>query len=424
MALLFSYYGDDFTGSTDALEALSAHGVRTVLFPAIPSAEQLERFSDYDAVGIAGESRSRDPEWMRTNLPRAFEFLRSLGAPVTQYKVCSTFDSSPKIGNIDAAMRIGREVFGSACVPVVVAAPHLGRYVLFGNLFAAQSGTVYRIDRHPTMSRHPVTPMGESDLRLHLLALGAGDVELVDILTLTGTDPCAAADAILARRAGAVVFDGLDRRTELETGRILWNRRVSHPFLVGSSGLTHAFVRWWRETGQIAREFRLPEAGAVDRLLVVSGSCSPMTEEQIRNAQRVGFEAFPSVGLERRELASHALKALGQGKSVVIYSALGPADVNSSFGGEELGHYLGDLMRDVVLQSGVKRAILAGGDTSSHAVSRLGISALTFAAVMAPGAPLCRAESDAPALNGLELVLKGGQVGSRDFFEQVRRGRA
>ena len=152
-------------------------------------------------------------------------FSGRYGAPVCQYKVCSTFDSSPEIGSIDAALRIGREVFESACVPVVVAAPHLGRYVLFGNLFAAQSGTVYRIDRHPTMSRHPVTPMGESDLRLHLRAQGAGDVELVDILALTGTDPCAAADAILARNAGAVVFDGLDRRTELETGRMLWNRR-------------------------------------------------------------------------------------------------------------------------------------------------------------------------------------------------------
>ncbi len=423
MALLFSYYGDDFTGSTDVLEALCAHGVRTVLFPGIPSRERLERFSDYDAIGIAGESRSRNTEWMRTNLPRAFEFLRSLGAPVTQYKVCSTFDSSPEIGNIDAAMRIGREVFGSACVPVMVAAPHLGRYVLFGNLFAGQSGIVYRIDRHPTMSRHPVTPMGESDLRLHLRAQGAGDVELVDILALTGTDPCTAADAILTRNAGTVVFDGLDRRTELETGRILWNRRASHPFVVGSSGLTHAFMRWWRETGQIAREFRPPEADAVDRLLVVSGSCSPVTEEQIRSAQGAGFEALHSAGSDRHELVNQALNALGRGRSIIIYSALGPTGVNGSFGGEELGHYLGDLMRDVVLQSGVKRAIIAGGDTSSHAMSRLGISALTFAAVMAPGAPLCRAESDAQPINGLELVLKGGQVGSRDFFEQVRRGR-
>jgi uncharacterized protein YgbK (DUF1537 family) len=423
MAVRFAYYGDDFTGSTDALEALSIHGVRTVLFPGVPSEAQLARFSGYDAVGIAGESRSRNPEWMRANLPRVFEFLRSLNAPITQYKVCSTFDSSPEAGNIAVAMEIGRSVFRSACVPVVVAAPHLGRYVLFGNLFASQSGVVHRIDRHPTMSRHPVTPMRESDLRLHLRAQGASGVDLLDLVALTGPDPCAAADAILARGADAVLFDGVDRRTELETGRILWNRRASVPFAVGSSGLTHALMRHWREAGEIAPECHPPEAAAVDRVLVVSGSCSPVTEEQIRSAERAGFATFPIIGVNRDELLNGVLHALERGQSIVIYSALGPAGVNDSPGGERLGHYLGDLMRDAVLQSGVRRAVVAGGDTSSHAVARLGISALTFAAVMAPGAPLCRVESEVARMDGLELVLKGGQVGSRDFFEQVRKGK-
>jgi len=418
MELLFAYYGDDFTGSTDALEALSVHGVRTVLFPGVPSEAQLLRFKDYDAIGIAGESRSRSPEWMREHLPRIFEFLRSLGAPVTQYKVCSTFDSSPQTGNIAVAMAIGRQVFRSECVPVVVAAPHLGRYVLFGNLFAAQTGTVYRIDRHPTMSRHPVTPMRESDLRLHLRAQGADGVDLVDVLALIGANP-----RPTASNAAGIVFDGLDQRTESETGRILWSQRALFPFVVGSSGLTHAFMRQWRETGQIAREFKPPQAEAVDRLLVVSGSCSPVTEEQIRSAERAGFESLHGVGANREELLGNALDALRRGRSIIIYSALGPADVNGALRGQQLGEYLGDLMRDVVLQSGVRRAIIAGGDTSSHAVTRLGISALTFAAVMAPGAPLCRAESDAAGMHGLELVLKGGQVGSRDFFEQVRGGR-
>jgi uncharacterized protein YgbK (DUF1537 family) len=417
MALFFSYYGDDFTGSTDALEALSVHGVRTVLFPGIPSEAQLERFKEYDAVGIAGESRSRNPEWMRENLPGIFGFLRALNAPITQYKICSTFDSSPEIGNIAVAIAIGREIFGSGCVPVVVAAPHLGRYVLFGNLFATQSGTVYRIDRHPTMSRHPVTPMRESDLRLHLRAQGADSVDLIDVVTLTRADTCPT-----PRNAYAIVFDGLDERTESETGRILWNQRASFPFAVGSSGLTHALMRQWRESGRIAPEFQPPEAEPVDRLLVVSGSCSPVTEEQIRSAERAGFESLHSVGVNRDELLGNALRALGRGRSIVIYSALGPADVKGSLGGEQLGQYLGDLMRDVILQSGVRRAIIAGGDTSSHAVTRLGISALTFAAVMAPGAPLCRAESDVARMHGLELVLKGGQVGSRNFFEQVRKG--
>ena len=81
------------------------------------------------------------------------------------------------------------------------------------------------------------------------------------------------------------------------------------------------------------------------------------------------------------------------------------------------------MLRDLLLRSGVRRALVAGGDTSSHAVRQLGIHALTFRALMTPGAPLCSAHSDDPAIDGLELVLKGGQVGPEDFFAMVQRGR-
>jgi uncharacterized protein YgbK (DUF1537 family) len=73
-----------------------------------------------------------------------------------------------------------------------------------------------------------------------------------------------------------------------------------------------------------------------------------------------------------------------------------------------------------VVTTGVRRAVLAGGDTSSHAVQQLGAYALTWAAELDPGAPLCRAWSDEPAIDGLELVLKGGQIGGVDFFGRVR----
>src|SRR5580700_6140681 len=118
----FCYYGDDFTGSTDALEALAANGVQCVLFLDPPSEEMLAGFPACQAIGVAGESRSRDPEWMSAHLPRVFERLRRLGAATCQYKVCSTFDSSPATGSIGRALEIGRQVFGGRFVPVVVAA--------------------------------------------------------------------------------------------------------------------------------------------------------------------------------------------------------------------------------------------------------------------------------------------------------------
>jgi uncharacterized protein YgbK (DUF1537 family) len=422
MSPLFSYYGDDFTGSTDALDALAMNGVRTVLFPGIPSSGRLKEFASCQAVGIAGESRSRDPEWMRNSLPAIFGFLCSLRAPVVQYKVCSTFDSSPETGNIAVPGGIGRQVFGSSWTPVVVAAHRLRRYVLFGNLFATQGEKTWRIDRHPTMSRHPVTPMRESDLRLHLSRQAPDKAGLVDIVSLNGPRPSAALEKLLEENPAIVVFDGLDERTELATGRLLWDQRAQYRFAIGSSGLTHALVSYWREIGLIAQDFSPPAAHPAERLIVISGSCSPVTEEQIEFAVRNGFERYHVADFGRDELLKRSLDSLSQGKSLVIYSALGARERRGSLRGEELGGYLGDLLGELILRSGVRRAILAGGDTSSHAVSRLRIEALTFAAPLAPGVPLCRVHSTEASMEGVELALKGGQVGGPDFFEKVLKG--
>jgi uncharacterized protein YgbK (DUF1537 family) len=109
---LFCYYGDDFTGSTDALEALAANAVPSVVFLDPPDERMLERFDVCRAIGVAGESRSRGPEWMSRNLPAIFRGLQRLGAPVCQYKVCSTFDSSPECGSIGSALEIGQDYAG------------------------------------------------------------------------------------------------------------------------------------------------------------------------------------------------------------------------------------------------------------------------------------------------------------------------
>ena len=168
--LLVSYYGDDFTGSTDVMEALASNGIPTVLFLGIPDQALLDRFQDCRAIGIAGTSRSESPAWMQEHLAPAFQWLKGLQASICHYKVCSTFDSSPAIGSIGRVMDLSRSAFGDTAIPIVAATPALGRYCAFGNLFArsATDGRVHRIDRHPIMSVHPVTPMHEADLARHL----------------------------------------------------------------------------------------------------------------------------------------------------------------------------------------------------------------------------------------------------------------
>ena len=434
---LYAYYGDDFTGSTDVLEALSLAGVRTVLFTGTPTEERRREFGDCQALGIAGESRSHPPEWMSEHLPAVFRWLGALGAPVVHYKTCSTFDSSPQVGSIGRALEIGRETLSPPFIPIVVAAPHLRRYLAFGNLFAAAGEKVCRIDRHPTMRSHPVTPMYEADLRRHLAAQTPLRVGLVDLTAFAqGRAPAALAEC-LSRGDAAVLYDGVGETELEETGRLLWQhaeqrgRHTGSPlFCAGSSGLTYALLSAWRDARVITGKPPRTHAAPVETLLVMSGSCSPTTERQIRTALANGYHGIPldvsrlwdesCVAAVTEAAFEQAVTHLRAGRSTVIYTALGPLAPAAQPGGEALGRRAGALLRRILTETRVPRIVLAGGDTSTHAVAQLGIHALTWAASLEPGAPLCRAHAPTPDLDGLQLVLKGGQVGGDDLFERMR----
>ncbi len=420
---LYAWYGDDFTGSTDVLEALALHGVKAVLFTRTPDARGLMAFSDCPAIGIAGESRSRNPKWMSRNLPAIFRAMRRLGAPVNHYKVCSTFDSSPFVGSIGRAMELGRAVFRSGAIPIVVGAPHLGRAVVFGNLFAEAEGAMVRIDRHPTMRQHPVTPMKEADLRLHLAQQTALPISLVDLTAFQAYTAQQRWQTELDARRGAVVFDGFSNFVLEETARLIWERAVKRSlFAVGSSGLTYGLLHHWESIGLIGPAKTPPSARAVDRLLVLSGSCSPVTARQIRRARQMGFAAWCLEGAAPwTAQAARACEALKSGRSVVLYTALGPQTQDEKHG-EEFGAALGAMLRQLVLTAGVRRILIAGGDTATHAVKQLMLDALTFVAPLVAGVPLCRGHAASPPLDGMELALKGGQIGHDDFFAQVRDG--
>jgi uncharacterized protein YgbK (DUF1537 family) len=427
MSLLYAWYGDDFTGSTDVLESLAEGGVSAVLFLRPPSDADRARFADVRSVGLAGDARSRSPDWMSAHLPDLFQSLQAFDAPITHYKTCSTFDSAPHVGSIGRAMEIGAELFGGF-VPIVVGAPHLRRYVAFGTLFATAGDQVYRIDRHPTMSRHPVTPMHEADLRLHLKAQTAMEIGLVTLDDLlTGQGAAALAAQMNGRKA--VLFDGTDARTQAIAGDLLWacaGREVR--FAVGSSGVTRALTDAWNSAGLATAPTTLPRATEVSPLLVVSGSCSPMTARQIDWARDHGYHGIAvdmkALDAEPERLPAEALPALKAGKNVIIYSAQGPLDANAEATGADLGQALGRATKRLVAEANLKRVLFCGGDTSSHAVQQLELTALSYAAPLERGAPLCRAHADSLAFDGLELVLKGGQMGGEDFFEVVRHGSA
>jgi uncharacterized protein YgbK (DUF1537 family) len=445
--LLLAYYGDDFTGSTDAMEAMTAAGVPTVLFLQPPTPAMLERFPQARCVGLAGSSRGRSPQWMEEQLPGALASLAALGAPILHYKVCSTFDSSPATGSIGRAIDLGQRCMPGRWVPMVVGAPRLKRYQAFGNLFAAVDGTAWRIDRHPTMSRHPVTPMHEADLRLHLAAQTARRIELVDLVQLKAGEGSARVQQLCADDVPAVFLDVVDEQTLQEAGRLVWEQRGKGVFTASSSGLQYALAAHWRSLGWLpAAAPGLPMAEPVSTIAAVSGSCSPVTAAQIRWARANGFFTerlhLPAVlrnDTTQDEIARcvrNATGALQTGTSALVYSAEGPDDpavtgfdalaaeagIDRPAAARRVGEALAQVMRGLLDGTELRRVVVAGGDSSGEVASALGIAALSVVAAMAPGAPLCRAWSGNPRRDGLEIVLKGGQIGGEAFFGAVRAG--
>jgi 3-oxoisoapionate kinase len=444
--LLLAFYGDDFTGSTDAMEALALSGLRTVLFLAPPPAQLLrDKFPDLRCLGVAGTSRAMSPAEMDAEVEPVLRELWSLGAPVTHYKVCSTFDSSPTIGSIGRIADIAhRALVPGQVISILAGAPPLRRYTVFGNHFAAAGDEIYRLDRHPTMSRHPSTPMHEADLRVHLSQQTKSRVGLMSVTDLAGED--ARVDELQAEKlkgAEMLLYDALDDAHLRTVGRLIWQQggRAPH-FVIGSSGVEYALAAHWRASGLIGpQRAKFPPVKPVKQLLAVSGSASPMTAQQIEWAGKNGFDCIrvPTEALVHPQTAEQARKALFQrgldsiaaGNSVLLYSAAGPDDPSiratrdklaESAGNSArvLGAEMGRMTRELLARTGLRRVVIAGGDTSSYATQELKLYGLEMMAELTPGAPLCRAYSDDPQFDGLEIALKGGQMGKVDYFGIVR----
>ncbi|MFY0736329.1 four-carbon acid sugar kinase family protein [Aurantimonas sp. NFXS3] len=439
--VLLAFYGDDFTGSTDAMEVTAFAGLRTVLFTRTPNAQDLASFADYPVVGIAGTARSRSPEWMDQNLPGPFRALADLSPKILQYKVCSTFDSAADVGSIGRAIDIGDSLVAGPWSPSIVGAPQLGRWQAFANLFAAAGGTHYRIDRHPTMSRHPVTPMREADLRLHLAAQTKRDIVAIDVAAIAGGTADDAADRARDKPGTIAFIDVVDEMTQAEAGRLVWNGSDGPVFSASSSGLQYALVAHWRRAG-ILPQTPAPFAPVppVDRLLVLSGSCSPVTAEQIEIAEAGGFEtirldvaqaiASETAATEIARIETAVDAAIERCGRVIVFAARTVDDpafavlqrtaadrgISFSDAQDSIGRALGRIAATAVPRLDLQRIVVAGGDTSGRVLEASPVTALEIAHPLGKGAPICRCHSRAPEFDGLQVVLKGGQLGSPSLF--------
>lgn len=427
-----AFYGDDFTGSVDALLQFTRAGLRGRLFVGTPDIDTLRRAAaDVDVIGIAGIARSLPRAALDEEVRPALVSLHTLGARVVQYKACSTADSSPMIGSLGRVLELAREIFGPGIVPMLFAQPDFGRYTVFGHHFAAEGGVVYRLDRQPTMSNHPVTPMRESDLALHL----SRQTELpIGALHLTQySDAGSLTQALHQETAAATVLDAVSDDHVTLVGRAVWELRDERPvFAIGSGGLStglgaaaagkRAGAGTPARAGEAGGEIRL--AGAV---LAVSGSRSPQTARQIEHAVTHGWASFDlPLGAARPadELEAAVLTELAVGRSVVVSTASAElrGDQAPKAGStiERIAGQLAKLVASALAAGCTGRVIVCGGDTSSRVVTLLGAESLSIAANPFGNVVLCRVSAPAAWLDGAEMLLKGGQVGPVDLFERIR----
>jgi uncharacterized protein YgbK (DUF1537 family) len=448
--LLLAFYGDDFTGSADAMEALTINGLKTALFLGHPTEERLKASRpDLQAVGISGTSRTMTPAQMDEELPGQFALLDSLQPRLIHYKVCATFDSSPRIGSIGHAADIAFEVLKPSYGVIVQGIPLIGRYIAFGNHFTVYGDRRFRLDRHPVMSKHPITPMDESDIRVHFGRMSKKKVALIDLLHLEEPkqslsdrfDRCVEDNEI-------VLFDTLTDKNLSEIGQLIHEKSATRKiFAIGSSGFEYAMARYWRASGLISEPPQFPSIGPAERLIVVSGSAAANTAEQINHALAHGFAGITlnterlvdekAADEERKRVIKQALAHLGEGKNILLHTTIGPDDpiigktvervrqlgIDPSETGKIIGRQQGLILRALLEESGIRRVCVAGGDTCSYTLRQLDIHSLELLMPIAPAAPMCRAFSDNSRFDGLQVASKGGQIGRPDYFLQVLEGR-
>ncbi len=460
--IFLSFYGDDFTGSTDVMESLMLNGIRTALFLNAPTEDEVKNFRlkktwnkegnrALQAFGVAGISRSLHIEQMKEELTPVFEALKIIKTNFFHYKVCSTFDSSPEIGSIGFATDLAYQYFPSAYVPLVVGAPFLNRFSVFGNLFARIDGVTHRLDRHPTMSCHPVTPMLESDLRLHLGKQTFRKIELMDLFTLENNfeERQQFFKALDLTKGEILLFDTLSMKHLINVGeQIIQNAtEESCQLLIGSSSLEYALSLYLQKSGKLVKPNTPESPGKKEQIIVMSGSGAPTTGKQLDWVLQKGFEdiRINTVKLvdselseaEKKRVLDKALKALKKGKSIVMYTAKGSDDpaimatkivlANAKMDAEStsllLGSKQGDILKQILTKTGKIRTVICGGDTSGHAAKALGIYALETLMPISPGAPLCIVHSKNKLFDGLEITLKGGQNGAYNYIESIQEGK-
>lgn len=417
MGAVLGCIADDFTGATDLAGMLARHGMRAVQTIGTPN--QPASAIDADAIVVALKSRTIPAEEAIAQSLEALNWLRDGGARRFYFKYCSTFDSTAD-GNIGPVAEALLEELGGAQAIACPAFPENGRTVFKGYLFA---GDV--LLNESGMQDHPLTPMTDPNLVRVLASQSTTDVGLLDYRDLRkGADAARRRLDDLAREGKRLVVADATDEVDLER---LADAAVEHPLMTGGSGLAVGIPKAFEAAGLFAPKEAAADLPAVGGAgVVISGSCSRATNEQVRifKEQRPAFRVDPLALAEGAPLAEEAVAwaedKIGDGP-VLVYATAEPDEVRAAqakVGREAAGEMVERALADVAAgmrRLGVRRFVVAGGETSGAIVQRLGVEALRIGQEIDPGVPWCVSVGD----DELALALKSGNFGAPDFFEKA-----
>ncbi|MDE2064533.1 MAG: four-carbon acid sugar kinase family protein, partial [Bradyrhizobium sp.] len=394
MKLALGCIADDYTGASDLANTLTRAGLRTVQTIGVPADEL--KLPEVDAVVVSLKSRSIEAGLAVSRSRAADKWLRSRGADHVLFKICSTFDSTDA-GNIGPVMDALRADCVEKIVLVTPAFPETGRTVYQGNLFVG----LVPLNESP-LKDHPLNPMHDSNLVRVLARQSKTKVGLVNLATVVrGPEAMRAHLADLSGKGiGAAIVDAVFD-LDLETiGAVALDHRLS----VGASGIGLGLARALVGSGRVPKgaSSEMEETSVGGPAACLAGSCSQATLQQIANAEatmpvlHLDPDRIVTGSDEVRRALAWAAQRITEGP-VLIASSSTPdqvAALQSRHGRDAAGHAIEQAMADIaeaLVVSGVRRLVIAGGETSGAVVDRLGIPGFLVGTEIAAGVPVLRA---------------------------------
>ena len=416
--MLLGVIADDFTGASDIANTLAkgvagSSGMAVTQYFGIP-AEPAQAQSEAGVISLKTRSIAA-PQAVSLSLA-ALDWLLKQGCEQIVFKYCSTFDSTPQ-GNIGPVGEALADALGVRGVVACPAFPATGRTVYQGHLFVND-----RPLNESGLEKHPLNPMTDADLRRWLKRQSQGSVGLVPwAMVRQGAATIKTSLAEAAKRGEKlVIVDAISEDDLLAIGKACAGARL----ITGGSGIAMGLPQNFAGAGKLTATKRAwrgiggPEA-------ILAGSCSAATRRQIQRHAA----GHPTFAIDADAVIAGSIKPEtivdfmreNAGQQPLAYSSASPDEVDliqARYGREKSAHALEAFFEDAaraLVASGVRRLVVAGGETSGAAVNGLALAAVTIGPEIDPGVPALATLGH----DRMALALKSGNFGAEDFFEKA-----